>query len=311
MSEIKAMVRGCYDLQMLRMQMGLRLAANFRAKLGLTEEAESEDAEAKKKEAEKIIDRLKAEYGKLTEGLARRREIPRREDFVGEELISTYAELVLYHQFEQMKKEEERQFKLLGELIEEVPIWQHYLKDQRGIGPPMAGVLITTLDPHKARYISSFWKFAGLDLGPDGSGRSRRQEHLVERKYIDRNGNEATRMGVTYDPWLKTKLFVLASSFMRLGSPWVEVYRGYKHRLETDPAREKCTVVEWKKRRKAGEDVKHLWTPERIDTASKRYMVKAFLADLWVNWRRLEGLPITEPYAVAKLGRPPHSQAAE
>ena len=35
------MVRGAYDLQKLRMQMGLRLVGNFRAKLKVAPEAES------------------------------------------------------------------------------------------------------------------------------------------------------------------------------------------------------------------------------------------------------------------------------
>ena len=33
-----------------------------------------------------------------------------------------------------------------------------------------------------------------------------------------------------------------------------------------------------------------------------RKMVKRFLADFWVAWRRLEGLTVTEPYATAILG---------
>jgi len=33
-----------------------------------------------------------------------------------------------------------------------------------------------------------------------------------------------------------------------------------------------------------------------------RYTVKRFLADLWLVWRRMEGLPITKPYATAVLG---------
>jgi hypothetical protein len=32
-----------------------------------------------------------------------------------------------------------------------------------------------------------------------------------------------------------------------------------------------------------------------------RYVEKRFLSDLWVTWRKLEGLPVTEPYAIAIL----------
>lgn len=33
-----------------------------------------------------------------------------------------------------------------------------------------------------------------------------------------------------------------------------------------------------------------------------RKMVKLFLACLWLVWRQMEGLPITKPYAIDKLG---------
>lgn len=39
---------------------------------------------------------------------------------------------------------------------------------------------------------------------------------------------------------------------------------------------------------------------------ARRYMIKEFLRDLWVNWRKLEGLEVTEPYEVAKLSMKPH-----
>lgn len=37
--------------------------------------------------------------------------------------------------------------------------------------------------------------------------------------------------------------------------------------------------------------------------AAVRYMVKMFLQAFWLKWRELEGLPVTEPYAVAVLHR--------
>ncbi len=301
-SLLKLMVKGAYDLQALRMQAGLRLCANFRAKLkdlpGDDEEVEDELSA----EALKVIDLLKASYRRLTDGVARNRMLPAEKGFAGDELISTFTELTLVDQYIRLELQETVQFRQMEATLAKIPIYTNYLCYQRGIGPALAAVLITTFDPYKARHVSSFWKYAGLDVGPDGRGRSRRAEHLVERSYVDKNGNEATRQGVTYNPWLKTKLFTLAGSFMRSASPWREAYDGYKHRLMTDPAREKCTIVEWKKRHKAGEDLSQVWPPGRIDMAAKRFMVKAFLAELWTTWRKLEGLPVTPTYHEGKLG---------
>ena len=310
-SLLKLMVKGAYDLQALRMQAGLRLCANFRAKLkdATPENGEPEDDNDLSEEALKIIDMLKDSYRRLTDGVAKNRTLPTEKGFTGDELISTFTELTLVDQYKRLEEQEALHFRQMTATLEKIPVYVSYLNQQRGIGPAMAGVLIATLDPPKARYVSSFWAYAGLDVGSDGRGRSRRQEHLVERSYIDKNGKEAMRMGVTYNPWLKTKLFTLAGSFMRSASPWRQVYDGYKHRLQTDSVREKCTVGEYKKRHAAGEDTTKIWTPGRIDMAAKRYMLKMFLADLWVHWRKLEGLPVTETYQEAKLGHR-HGKAA-
>jgi len=309
---LQLMVRGAYDLQALRMQMGLRLCANFRSRLKelLPEDPKLEDDGELGAAAIKVIDELKAEYRRLTDGVAKRRTIPDEKNFTGAQLISTYTELVLVDQYLAIEAQESKHFRAMTEVLEKIPIYETYLKHQRGIGPAMAGVIITYFDPHKARNISAFWKYAGLDVADDGRARSRRPEHLIDRVYVNKNGEEATRVSITYEPFLHTKLLgVLGPSLLRSASPWREVYDGYKRRIETDPAREKCTVVQWKKRRAAGEDVSKLWTPGRIHKASNRYMIKMLIADLWTHWRTLEGLPVTEPYNVAKQGARPHKAA--
>jgi len=213
---LNAMTRGVYDLQQLRIQAGLRLVANFRAKLKKPEPELEEDGELSK-EAQELIATLKAAHKRLTDGVARNRTLPSREGFTGDEVISSYAELALVDQYVTIEGVESRGFRELTGVLDGIPIYAEYLKDVRGVGPAMAAVLISRLDPHRARHPSSFWKFTGLDVGPDGRGRSRREEHLVERTYIDKNGDEKTRRSITYDPWLKTKVVgVLGSSFGRL-----------------------------------------------------------------------------------------------
>src|SRR5436190_10100316 len=307
---LRAMVRGAYDLQQLRMQSGLRLCANFRAKLKTDapdDDADPEVAEAKKESAIKLI---KAEYRRLADAITseKGRMAMAKLDFTGSAIIGSAAEFALVGSYVALEAQEAKQFRDLTGTLEEIPIYREYLIGVTGIGPAMAGVLLAYLDPHRARHVSSFWKYGGLDVA-NGSGRSRREEHLVEREYLDRNGDPKTRLGVTYNPFLKTKLMgVLGPSFLRSGSEWRTVYDDYKHRLESDPARKKVTVVAWKKAHKAGDpELRALWTPGRIHTAATRYMVKGFLCELWVRWRKLEGLPVTEPYAVAKLNRPPHA----
>jgi len=59
----------------------------------------------------------------------------------------------------------------MTKVLERIPIYTEFLEQERGVGPAMAGVLVTYLDPHKARHVSSFWRYAGLDVGADGRGR--------------------------------------------------------------------------------------------------------------------------------------------
>jgi len=90
---LRAMVKGAYDLQLVRMQTGIRLVDNFRAKLGLKrkDDAELDDAERERleKEAADIIEQLRASYKRLTDGIARHRTLPDKAKFKGDDLIST------------------------------------------------------------------------------------------------------------------------------------------------------------------------------------------------------------------------------
>src|SRR5277367_4148717 len=95
---LKLMVRGSYDLQKLRIQTALRLYANFRDKLKSdgSEDGEKEEIDGElSANAVKVFDQLKASYRRLTDGIARNRTIPSEKGFVGDEVISTFTELVL------------------------------------------------------------------------------------------------------------------------------------------------------------------------------------------------------------------------
>jgi hypothetical protein len=280
-NQLRAMTRGAYDLQKLRIQAGLRLCANFRSKLGQgagTAEDELDD------DAVKVLDELRTSYRRLTDGIAKNRRLPPKDVFKGDELISEYTDLMLVASYFELEGVERKQFAQLETVLPDFPIYVKFLKGVRGIGPAMAGVLISEIDIRKAAYPSSLWKYAGLDLGPDGRGRSRRGEHLVDRQYTTAAGEDAVRKSITYNPFLKTKLMgVIASSFLRTKSPYAKIYADYKHRLETDPAR-----AEWSKGRR--------------HQAAMRYMAKQFLKDLYNAWRPLEGLTVAPTYQEAKLG---------
>lgn len=219
--------------------------------------------------------------------------LPSRKAFVGDEIISTYTEMVLLAQYINIEAEEAKHFRQLTSVLEDFPIYTYFLEPTAGCGPAMSGVIISEIDIARARYPSSLWAYAGLDVHTytNGTGetvsegRSRKAHHLIDRTYINAAGEEAVRKSITFNPLLKTKLLgVLGPSFLKCGNEtYRKLYDDYKHRLESDPGR-------------AG------WSKGRRHNAAIRYMVKMFLRDLYNAWRALEGLPIAPTYAEAKLG---------
>lgn len=322
-SDLKTMVRSVYDLQKLRIQQGNRIVANFKAKLGQApseseetldnaskalllkfrskdklmttgaiealetldgEEAESEDAKKEKATAGIVTLLLAKHYATMVpDG-----ELPKPKAFKGNAVISNYTELCLIQQYKEIQKQEETQFKRLAIALKDFPVYNLWLEKVKGVGPAMAGILISELDVSKAEYASSFQMYAGMDVGPDGKGRSKQAAHLVEKHYKDRDGKDQVRKGITFNPFLKTKLLgVLGGSFLRTRSPYADVYNNYKNRLANHPAH----VTK---------------TPLHRHRMANRYMVKIFLQDFWCEWRMIEGLPVTAPYHVAKLGLSDH-----
>ncbi len=289
--QVRTIVRGAYDVQKLRIQMGNRIVGNFKAKLGQEPGTKEEEMDA---DAKALLSDLRSRYKKLTDGV---KTFPRQATFTGDEVISTYTELCLIAQYVSLEDAEKQHFGRLGNILKEYAIWNDFLVDVKGVGPAMAGVIISEFDIHKARYPSSMWAYAGLDVAPNGAGRSRKKEHLVEREYTDKDGKPATRVGITFNPWLKTKLLgVLASSFMRTGdSPYATIYRDYKHRMESHA---RYGVANDDVKDDAG---KKITSKGRRHNMAMRYMIKMFLVDLYKAWRQIEGLPVSPPYSEAKL----------
>jgi len=288
MSNLKTIVRGAYDIQKNRIQTGNRLVGNFKAKLG---QAPSEKEDTIDKEGQQVLLNLRRAHKLLTEGVA---SFPRQATFKGDEVISDYTELCLVDNYLELEAQEKNHFKRLGHILKDYPIYTEFLDGVRGIGPAMAGVIISEVDITKAEYPSSLHKYAGLDVASDGQGRSRRKEHLEDSEYKDKEGKVQTKKGITFNPFLKTKLTgVLGASFLKQPPEkcvYRKIYDDYKHRLEhMDAHKEK--------------------SKGHRHNMAIRYMIKMFLIDLYNEWRPLEGLPVAPTYTEAKLGKV-HGKAA-
>lgn len=285
-------VASCYDVQHLRIGMGNRLVSHFFRKLGQTPSESPDDIDDA--EAQKMLNQLRTIYEKVTDGV--KNELPSRGKFKGEGMLTDYGELVLLHGYMSLERDEKAMFGRLKPLLADIELYRRFLAFVPGCGPAMSSIIICYFDPSKARHVSSYWKYAGLDVvsvernGESLSeGRGRKSEHLVDRNYTDRDGKSATRKSLTFNPLVKTKMVeVMSGCFLRVGNnPYVDIYRDYKNRLANHP--------KWVDKR-----------PAHRDRAAKRYMVKMFLKDLWLASRKLEGLPTPVSYAQAKLGLQDH-----
>lgn len=276
---LRSLTQSAYDLQKIRISVGNRICQAYYQARGV-DPGTSPD-EVLDEQEKKLLDAIRADFKRLTDGLVR---LPRKGKFAPTKYISNYALLVLVQAYIETERAENTAMKATADYVADVPIWKHFLEGVRGCGPTMAAVMLSRFDIHKAERPSQFWAFAGLDVAPDGRGRSRRKEHLVDREYVDRDGEVSVRKGITFDPWLKTKLYVLATCVIKAGDgPYRKIYDDYKHRLKHRP--------DWAER---SDGHRH--------NAAMRYMIKMFLLDLWRNWREVEGLPIVPSYAEAKLG---------
>ena len=273
-------------------------------------DAEFEEVSIKSKRKTKInfADIVFKEYKNITDYMTSNHSSVRRaleEKGIG--IISTESEMDLLDSYNFLDKAETRLIKPIERLLDQHPLWNGFLNQVKGCGPLMGAIIISEFDIDRARYVSSFWKYSGYDSLPEPvldengeqlidekgdpvfkwMGRSRRREHLEEKTYIDKYGEEQTKMGITFNPFLKTKLHVLATCFIRSRSYYADVYNNYKHRISN--------MDEHQKKSKP-----------HIDAMAKRYMLKYFMQDLFTAWCFITGRTPARPFHEEKLNRDPH-----
>ena len=89
---------------------------------------------------------------------------------------------------------------------------------------------------------------------------------------------------LTYYKYLRRCLHNVATSFVRVGGYYREVYNRTKARLQTQHAGDKA------------------WPVHRIDDVARWITIKLFLSHLFSKWAELEGFTAPKPYALEILG---------
>lgn len=180
--------------------------------------------------------------------------------------------------------------KKIAKMVKGVPIYEKFLKNVKGCGPTMSAVIIAEIDIHEATTVSKIWQYAGCNPGMVRGRKRNGDETIITDTMI--RGDRLTKGFISpYNDFLKTKLLgVLADCFIKARSPYSKFYYDYVNRLSSSE-KEYADGKKWKDESKA-----------HIARAAKRYMIKMFLKDLYVEWRTLEGLPVRPSYQEEYLG---------
>lgn len=148
----------------------------------------------------------------------------------------------------------------------------------RGVGFVTVAYCLVYIDIAAARHASSLWKYVELHTS--------KQTRYTKGK---KSGGNRT---------LRTILYTMADSQIKSRGVYRSVYDNTKQRLEHSEKLVSTCIRQGVYETKAWKDV----MPCHRDGAAKRQIMKHFLADLWMVWRTLEGLPTSPLYPEAILG---------
>jgi hypothetical protein len=282
--KVRMHYRGCEDLARLRMSSGQRVVACFKKKAGISS-GESE------KEIEKLIKEIESSYTRLTDGVVRMTEKRLKEaNNTTPGIIDTMTEFYVVETYMGILKQEEASIGRLKKMLEGIPIYDEFLSWVKGCGPKMAGAILSELDIYAAPYPSSFWRYCGLDVVKDPEtgekvGRRNWRRLMEKTTCVSSSGEFEETLSLGYNPKIKSKLtFVLGSCLMKANGYYkTEAFDPYRERLEHRPDLN-------------GQNSRKM-------AMARRYMVKQFLVDLHVYWKKLEQGIDVKPYQEEKLGK--------
>ena len=187
-----------------------------------------------------------------------------------------------------IKSEETKVVNAYSKIVKKMPVWTKWLENIHGIGPDAAGQIVGILgDISRFERISNLWSYCGYGLhNGDVQGLKKGQEHNYNHRF-------------------RSTLFAIAvNGFImhKKDSKYGQLYEEFK-RVDREKHPEK---VDSGKKSKEGKVI-YNYTDMHIHMRAIRKMMKVFLKDLWIVWRTLENLPVSDPYEVEFLNHDAHS----
>lgn len=157
----------------------------------------------------------------------------------------------------------------------------------KGIGRENIGKVVGLVDIERADTISALWKFAGY-APQDG--------HAMKRIKGEK---------LCYNSQLRSMCWRLGGSLMKARGKFYDYYlaqkEGYTQRYQAE-GKQIVPATLLPKVNGKKQETNGFISEGHIHNQALRKMIKLFLACLWLEWREAEGLPVTSPYAIDKLG---------
>ena len=171
------------------------------------------------------------------------------------------------------------------------PVWS-WITFIRGLGEgSLAAQLLAQIDDiGKFDTVSKLWRFAG--------------QAVIDGKAETNTPGQKSSMNNK----LRGICWNIGEQFVKQQTPlYVDIYYSEKERqriLHPDVVCKTCTSelafeVPWDDC--PNKKHKRMYNDGHIHNRAKRKAIKIFLQHLWVNWRELEGLPVSDPYVKAVL----------
>lgn len=169
--QLRMMTANLYDRQKMRIEAGNRLVASFYDRLGYEPSEKTEEEEGA---SNKFIEKIKAEAKAVREYMNAnncREETAikalNKEPKTKLEILRDKTDYGNVESQMLLEQSEERLVKDLERVVKTHPLYEKFFSHVKGCGPMMSAVLLSYLNPYKAKYVSSFYKYCGLDTVHD------------------------------------------------------------------------------------------------------------------------------------------------
>jgi len=221
-------------------------------------------------------DEIKARSQKLVKDVLAGKETGARIEIIGliEASRDAFRSLESYRKLHEGK---------LEKLAKQLPVWP-WVESVRGVGPLGLAVIVGETgelgDIGAYRTVQGFWKRHGFGV-IDGI----RQQKRTDPEQAEKHGYSPRRHA---EAWAFLQDVMIRAQWQGgkpLG-PYGEKYQRKK--------------LEYASREDTDEKGRRVWTPLHVDRAARRYAAKAFLTDLYYEWRQRDQVELVAP----RISRP-------